>query len=236
MAKTEKSKREQARLMFLRSRCTKTATEIGKALGVSPVTVRSWRRRDKWDADPKAIQSAPGNSRSTRKPGAPAGNKNAVEAQRQGNQNAAVTGEHTRITPDSLTDDERKLIESKPEDYRAALQWELDLLTVREHRMMQCISNLQSREDPDGLMLDLSSDTTRQTSVGGQLFTNSSNTRSRSPSIDRIIRVEEALTRIQAKKARILLAIHEHETQEGGASSEGLTIVYDYGDNDMQAD
>ena len=235
MAQPEKPKRERARLMYLRSRCTKTATAIGKTLSVSPATVRSWKRRDKWDDDERAKKKPAGGPPADRKGGGQPGNQNALGASRDGNTNAESTGEHSRITPDSLTDDERALIASLPSDHREALRRELELLTVRERRMMQRIAAIQGREDPEGLILDGTSSTQHRTSAGGKTIVSGSDTTNRSPAIDRIIRMEEALTRVQAQKARILLSLHESEAQRGSASREGLVIVYDYGDEQQGA-
>lgn len=237
MADEGKTKRERAKLMYLRSRRTKTATEIGKALHVSDSTVRTWKKRDRWDEDARAGNKPAGGHPAERKAGGQPGNKNALYASRTGNHNAEATGEHTRLTPDSFTAEERALVASLSNDHREQLRKELALLTVRERRMMDHVWALQGLEDRDGLLLDYSSSTTHTARAGGKSVTSTSETKSRTPAIDRIIRIEEALTRVQAQKSKILLALQEIDRQQGGGSDgDKLVIVYDYGDRDAPGD
>ena len=226
--------RERARLMYLRSGKKKSLPMIARELGVSPDTVKSWKRRDGWDnpdapgpgakkgakkgakagAKAGAKSGAPGKKTAPdkdappkRKKGGQPGNKNAVLNEGgapPGNQNAVTTGEYARLLFSDLTEDEQALMAAMPEDTKQVMRSDLQLLCVREKRMLGRISMLQA----------------------GQL-TNAV--------LDKIQNIEEGLTRLRREKQRIINALHEYAPRDAGGDDGTITIIYDYGDGEEES-
>lgn len=231
--------RERARLMYLRSGCKKSLQTISEEIGVSLNTVKSWKRRDKWDEDPKAVPKvapatapatadAPENApKSKRKKGGQPGNKNAVHNQGggpMGNQNAVTTGEYARLLFSDLSDDERRLMESVPECTVDLMRRDLALLCVREKRMLARIDGLVKNAKADMMYNEITTfDSTVTRGKGKE--TTSSRTTSITPVIDRIGDIEEALTRVRREKQRIINALNDYELKQArnqGSGSAGL--------------
>ena len=250
----DQTNRERARIIYLRSGCKKSLQLIAKEIGVSYDTVKSWKRRDKWDDDPKATPKganapAPAPEGAPKK-GAPKGNKNAVYANRMGNQNAVTTGEYARLLFSDLSEDERALLASIPECTIDLMRHDLALLCVREKRMLSRIAHLQSSAENGMIYSEITNTNSYNTKSGSQSSTETVNT-TIAPAIDRIGDIEEALTRIRREKQRIITAINEYEIKQAQLSmakerhdreygssdddSSSITIVYDYGDEESGA-
>lgn len=140
-------------------------TEIAKRLGISPNTVKSWKKRC-WDAPKSAPQEctqthhkdAPQN-RTAKKPqkdkssrgGAPPGNLNGVGnpggGAPPGNTNALKHGGWSAVMFGSWTDENREAIEQcdKSVDVEDLLVQELQLLTARESFLMQRIAKYSEK-------------------------------------------------------------------------------------------
>ena len=258
----EPSNRERARLIYLRSGCKKSLPTIAKEIGVSYDTVKSWKRRDKWDEDPKAVshgapapapapEDAPKNAPAPkRKRGGQPGNRNAVGNSGggpPGNQNAVTTGEYARLLMSDLSDDERALIASIPECTIDLMRHDLALLCVRERRMLGRIARLQESAENDMIYSEITSHHSDHVKNGNTDTTDTTDT-TIAPVIDRIGDIEESLTRVRREKQRIIAAINDyeikhsqlsmeqerHERQYGSGDEDGrsITIVYDYGDGE----
>jgi|GEM_PF-5994322 len=225
--------RERAKLMYLRSGCKKSLQIISEEIGVPLNTVKSWKRRDKWDDDPKAIpKGAPATAPATapetevapenapapkRKRGGQKGNKNAVHNRGGapiGNRNAVTTGEYARLLFSDLTDDERALIASVPECTVDLMRRDLALLCVREKRMLERIRRLRETAEKDMMYNEITRHHTVHIKAGNTETTDSTNT-SITPVIDRIGDIEEALTRVRREKQRLINAINEQEQKNG---------------------
>jgi len=127
--------------------------DIAEKYDVTESAVKSWASRhwkkkkdatnDKKKLQPKNDKLQPKKSR-----GAPKGNKNAVGNKGggapTGNKNRLVTGEFENIFFSSLSEEENALIEAIDIDKYNLLKHELQLLTVREFRMMQKIQEIKS--------------------------------------------------------------------------------------------
>lgn len=80
-----------------------------------------------------------------RKRGAPVGNRNAVGnsgGAPVGNTNALIHGGYSPAYMDTLTEDEKALLNSEPQDSETLLREEIDLLTIRERRIMARIRKI----------------------------------------------------------------------------------------------
>ena len=262
----EPTNRDRAKLIYLRSGCKKSLQLIAKEIGVSYDTVKSWKRRDKWDDDPKAVpkgsnapalapEDAPKGATETapkgkKKRGGQPGNRNAVNNRGggpPGNQHAVTTGEYARLLMSDLTEDERALLASIPDSAVDLMRYDLQLLCVRERRMLGRIAQLQRSAQNDMIYSEVTNHHSVHVKDGNTDTTDTTDT-TIAPVIDRIGEIEEALTRVRREKQRIINALHEHdlntsrlkmeqgryEREFGADDDDGgdLEIHYDYGDGD----
>jgi uncharacterized protein YjcR len=130
------------------------------------------------------------------------------------NKNAVKTGEHEAIWLDVLPDDERELYYQVNVDKLAQVNEEIRLLSIRERRMLKRIEDLrkqthttveieQKRGIEKGKRTDLT--TEKYQAVLGQIQA-----------------IEEALTRVQAQKARMIEIKHRLETELAGQEGSSL--------------
>ena len=197
MARAPDPRIEQAKAMYLEGR---KLVEIASQLNLPEGTVRRWKCTHKWNNE----RSDRVSERSQRKRGAQPGNKNATGPPK--NKNAVKTGEFESLFFDTLTPDEQELIESMPKDKGELLLQEIQLLTVRERRMLQRVNDLkQAAEDQtekkaegmtkvkwkDGFGANGPIEVTEYEGVLGQIQS-----------------VEDALTRVQARKQKAIDSLH----------------------------
>lgn len=244
----EPTNRERAKLIYLRSGCKKSLQLIAKEIGVSYDTVKSWKRRDKWNEDPKAAphganapapapEGAPENAPAPkRKIGGQPGNRNAVSNSGggpPGNQKAVTTGEYARLLFSDMTEDERALLASIPECTVDLMRHDLALLCVREKRMLGRIARLQASADVQtGLIYsEITSHHSTHVKQGNTDTTDTTDT-TVSPAIDRIGDIEEALTRIRREKQRIITAINDYEIRQSQLNMEKERHERQYGAGD----
>lgn len=162
--------------------------------------------------------------------GAPLGNKNAVGNRGgtggpPGNKKAVVTGEFETIWFDCLSDEEQAKCAQINTDHRAQLEDEIRLITIRERRMLERIKVLM-----DGLsekqkkvvqerqvikepvtVHDDEKGQTKTVLIGIPTMVITSIEETEYRKIEDILRLEEALTRIQDKKAKLLALRHEFD-------------------------
>ena len=228
----EGNSRERAKIIYLRSGRKKSLQQIANEIGASYDTVKSWKRRDKWDEAPDSAQgakkgapapktapktapetapeTAPGQKR---KRGGQPGNRNAVFSRGggpPGNQKAVTTGEYASILFSDMTDEERALISSIPECTVDLMRNDLALLCVREKRMLARIASLQSSAENGMIYSAITNRHSTNTRSGAQTDTETTDT-TVAPAIDRIGDIEEALTRLRREKQRIINALNDYE-------------------------
>lgn len=122
-------------------------------------------------------------------PGAPAANKHAL-----------TTGEYETLHVSALSPQEQLLHVAVSVDPRAQAEAAIRLLSIREHRILLRIADVLTQDDPDGLLI--SSVTSHHGwNVKGKV---DFSTTERPPLLDAVLRLEEALTRIQNMKARTI--------------------------------
>lgn len=140
--RSEKRDTAKAEYVERRSRGEKiNLREFADRLGVNYKTLRDWKRIDEWDKDvqpqKKKRGGQPGNKNSAGKknaagshPGAPRRNKNAEK-----------DGAYSTVFFDTLTDEEKELIEQTPLESKAALEHEMKILKFRENKILLKIVN-----------------------------------------------------------------------------------------------
>ena len=143
MARAPDPRIEQAKAMCLKGM---KLVEIASQLNLPEGTVRSWKNRYKWDCN---VAKEKRNVAKRKKGGQP-GNQNATGPPE--NKNAVKTGEFETLFFDCLEPDEQKLIQTVQPDKEQLLLQEIQLLTVRERRMLKRIESLKLLEqtsDPE---------------------------------------------------------------------------------------
>ena len=188
--------------------------EIASQLNISPGTVRGWKSKDNWDRQLKGTFQKKNTERSKKK-GAQPGNKNAVGhggTGPPGNKNAVKTGEFETLLFDSLDPEEKKILNMVQLDKEQLLLQEIQLLTIRERRMLKRIDNLkhssgiyihENENDsvPPGM--------TVVEYVSGIEKGNPTNLKKYQGVLGQIQSIEEALTRVQASRQRAIESLHK---------------------------
>lgn len=226
MAQKRSEARERAYMLWQESGGMMLLKDIAATLHVQPSKVRKWKALDKWSLDETlhdVKEKSPGEI-VCRKIGAPIGNKNSVghkSSTPRRNANAFKTGEYKTIWLDAMSDAERAMYDAIDTNPFAAIDETIRLLTLRERRMLmylnelreqeQCeikdIYELQARPMVANVYDELTGDvgeveiTQEQKVLIGKV-------EKRQPLLDRIIAVEEALTRVQERKMRALEVKH----------------------------
>lgn len=171
-----------------------TNREIASILGEDEKVIAVWKSRDKWNV----VQQS-GKCCTTKNKGGQPGNRNAAGhggTGPPGNKNAVKTGEFETLFFDTLEDDEKQLVSMIRPDKETLLLQEIQLLTVRERRMLKRIEDLKSADftlvrRKKGTEKDKHTDLGEEQAVLGQIQA-----------------VEDALTRVQARKQRAIEALH----------------------------
>lgn len=200
MARAPDERIKQAKAMYLKGM---KLVDIASELGLPEGTVRRWKSTHKWDNE-----RSDRKSERSHKKGPPAGNKNAVGnkggAAPEKNKNAVKTGEFETLFFDALEEDEKQLIGMIQLDKEQLLLQEIQLLTVRERRMLKRIEDLkqaaanQTEAKAKGMTAvkfksSTEEDSTEYTGVLGQIQS-----------------VEDALTRVQARKQKAIDSLHRY--------------------------
>lgn len=171
--------------------------EIAEKHKVSISTVKSWASRywKQKGCNPKEKVAT------KKKKGASIGNKNATGP--PGNKNAVTTGEFENIFFDTLEKDELNLIKSIELEKRKLLEQEIQLLTVRERRMLKRIDDLKKSKE---VVIDTETHGTQGDSEVSLVNYEST--------LNKIQNIEEALTRVQDKKQKAIDTLHKFEMDE----------------------
>lgn len=196
MARAPDERQEQAKELFLQGM---KLIDISKALGVPVGTIRSWKNRYNWDEKSNATLHKRKRNVAKTKGGQP-GNKNAIGnhggAAPEGNKNAVTTGEFETLLFDCLDPEEKQLAADVPNDKEQLLFQEIQLLTVRERRMLKRIENLRQA---DFTIVKKKKETEKDkwTDLDEKHAT-----------LGQIQNIEDALTRVQARKQAVIDSLH----------------------------
>ena len=203
MARAPDARMEQARELFLEG---KKLIEISELLKIPEGTIRSWKNRYDWDN--ATLQKK--RNVAKRKGGQP-GNKNALGAGApENNKNAVTTGEFETLLFDCLDPEEQRLAQAVPEDKQKLLMQEIQLLTVRERRMLKRINLLRMSLDDSG---GSSGDETGLTVVShksGLEKDKETDLLEYRGKLGQIQNIEDALTRVQARKQAAIDSLHRY--------------------------
>ncbi len=187
---------------------------------------------------PKGNQNAKGH-------GAPKGNRNAVGNRGGlggpiGNKKAVTTGEYETIWFDCLTEEEKVLCNTINTDTLAQVEEDIRLITVRERRMMERIrrlmdgltekerkvlQELQMQKKPIEVY-DEKTGTTKVVAIPEAKMVVTEIRETEYRTIDDIVKLEEALTRVQEKKAKWLALKYSIESANRG--NEGTAAAQDH--------
>lgn len=227
--------------MYIRSEGTKKLKDIADFLKVPSSRVRKWKAEDRWDEElakppseryvppphvgpPFGSQNAKGGKGGK---GGPIGNKHAAGHKGvKRNTYAMKTGEYAMIWTDMLSEEERTLLSGIGTDPMSQIDSTIILLTIRERRMMAILRALKAQRDLQGIGADLIEDTVRTVRMKGDDITSKEVLSERRLS-EKILAVEEALTRVQEKKIRAIEAKHKmlRETGDAGKGLEDVVII-----------
>lgn len=185
-------------------------SEIAKKIGVSASLVRKWKSVDEWEL------------RTDPKPGAPLGNKNAL-GNKGGraplrNTNAVTHGMYQTIWADMLDPEEQIKMMEVETDPRKQVENEIRFLELRERRMLMRINKLQEGWDSESVTSSydlVKGDETEVTmyeengnvtfmSVTQPKFKEVGRTVKKPHVLERILAIEDALTRVQDKKGKFI--------------------------------
>lgn len=207
MARAPDARMEQARDLFLEG---KKLIEISDLLKIPEGTIRSWKNRYDWDN--ATLQKKKRNV--AKKKGGQPGNKNAAGnkggAAPEKNKNAVTTGEFETLLFDCLDLEEQRLVQAVPEDKQALLMQEIQLLTVRERRMLKRIELLRNAADEEN---EIVVGETGMTAVGhkkGLEKDKETDLFEYRGKLGQIQNIEDALTRVQARKQAAIDALHRY--------------------------
>jgi len=191
--------------------------ELSARLGVKYQTLRNRKNKDKWDETPlpkRRRGGQPGNQNSK-------GHKNAAGSHPGApprNKNAEKDGAYSTVYFDMLTDRERELLEKTPLEVRAALEHEMQILKLREHRILEKIAEY---EKADANTVYLNSVTAI---TGGK---NDITYRMSDSAFKRVQSLQEALYKVQGRIAKIADSLRGLEESERrlGMERERLDIL-----------
>lgn len=201
---------EKAKEMYLNG---KKLVEIASQLNLPEGTVRRWKSTYKWESERSLNKS----ERSQRRKGGQPGNRNAVGhggTGPPGNKNAVKTGEFETLFFDTLDEEEKALLGLVQPDKERLILQEIQLLTVRERRMLKRIDNLRKLENSASEALDgedgkiPSGMSVVKYSTGfekGKL----TDLREYGGILGQIQAIEDALTRVQARRQRAIESLHK---------------------------
>lgn len=217
MARVPDARMEQARDLFLKG---KKMIEISELMGIPEGTIRSWKNRYKWDCN-----VAKGKRNVAKRKGGQPGNRNAAGAGApKQNKNAVTTGEFETLLFDCLDPEDRQLAQAVPEDKTQLLLQEIQLLTVRERRMLKRIELLRSSPDEKGTVAYGDGGMTAVSHKKGIEKGDSTDLFEHKEKLGKIQSVEDALTRVQAGKQRAIEALHKFGYDDARLELETMKI------------
>ena len=226
MKRKRSEAQDRAYMLWRESGGTMPLKDIAEMLHIQPSKVRKWKSLDAWSIEETLHKDEEKSSGEIvcRKIGAPIGNKNSVghkSSVPRRNANAVTTGEYKTIYLDALTEAERAMYEAIDTNPFAAIDETIRLLTLRERRMLDYLNELHEQElcetkdiyelQAKPMIANVYDELTGEASeveVTQEQRTLIGKVEKRQPLIDRILMVEEALTRVQERKIRALETKH----------------------------
>ena len=193
--------------------------DIAAKHDVTTSCVKSWASRYWKKLQPETAAKlagrkhigAPFGNQNAKGHGAPKGNKNAVGNKggaKKGSQRNLKTGERAAVLPSSFNKEELAIFNTVPDDPIEAIDLTIRLLTVREHRMLKLRDELLRQRatlQRTGEGGDLIEDEVKilETFKGRRESSHAVKTSERRLA-EKILAIEDALTRVQEKKIRAI--------------------------------
>lgn len=230
MARAPDKRIEQAKGMYLKGM---KLVEIASQLNLPEGTVRSWKNRYKWDCN---VAKEKRNVAKRKKGGQP-GNQNATGPPE--NKNAVKTGEFETLFFDCLDPDEQQLIKKVQPNKEQLLLQEIQLLTVRERRMLKRIEMLKNIEQPPA---DENAEPEEQVIAGMSVTGYRSGIEKGKPTVlkeyegilGQIQSIEDALTRVQARRQRAIEALHKFGYDDARLELAAMQLEFEMSKQDVQ--
>lgn len=213
--RSEKRETAKAEYIARRSKGEKVnLRELAEAQGVNYQTLRNWKKKDNWDdAVPKKKRGGqPGNRNSRGKKNAAGSHKGAPRR----NKNAEKDGGYSAVFFDMLTDSEKELAAMTPTGGKAALTNELQILKIREHRILTKLSEYEN-EDQEKLYLNSVMDMRVPAGQGKNRQDGATQTMglySKDTAFSRSLKLQEALYKVQGRIATIVSSLRSLEESE----------------------
>lgn len=208
--------------------------DIAKKFGVPAGTVRRWKSTQNWDRNKseqgkkKEPERSDKKKPNARKVGAPYGNKNSVghaPSVPLRNKNAEKHGAYCGIYFDTLSPEEWDMIGIMDDGEESQLIFQLQLLSIRERRLMSNIKKFREAENEQhGLLVKSISKTKKSEdfmdfngkSIGSGAFkkeTETSVTKTEAV-LNSIMALESELTRVQKAKTKVIEVLARHRLEE----------------------
>lgn len=209
MPRPRSPNRDKAMQLWLKSGKTRHLKDIAEELQVSEEQVRKWKNQDKWDK----VTLPNENSNVTNHKGGQPGNRNAAGnkggAAPEKNKNALKTGEFETLFFDTMDPDELQIIRMVYPDKEQLLLQEIQLLTIRERRMLKRIDAIKESVEylDDGQVVDGFTVTKIKRGIEkGEL----TDLKEYEGKIGQMQAIEDALTRVQARKQAAINSLHRY--------------------------
>ena len=235
MARAPDQRIEQAKTLYDKGL---KLIDIASQLGIPEGTVRSWKNRYNWDCNVAKEK----RNVAKRKGGQP-GNKNAEGHGGTGpprNKNAVKTGEFETLFFDTLNPEEKQLAALVQPDKEQLLLQEIKLLTVREHRMLKRIESLQRLEEQK----PAAGSDEESIPPGMSVTEYSSGIEKGKPTelrkyegiLGQIQAIEDALTRVQARKQKAIETLHKFGYDDARLELETMRFEFELLKQDGQSE
>lgn len=182
--------------------------ELAERLGVTYQLLRNWKNKDKWD-----------DEKPKRKRGGQPGNKNCQDKQNakgkgapKHNKNAEKDGAYSAIFFDMLGEKEKEIAQNAPLKSHEALENEMQILKVREHRILEKIAKYEG-VDEDTLYLSSVTDM-RIPTKSADGARQQMGMYNKDSAFTRVLKLEEALYKVQGRIATIANALKSLEESD----------------------
>ena len=184
--------------------------DLAAEFGVAYDLLRRWKQKDEWEKSiPRKRGAQPGNTNSKGHKNAK-GNKGGGAPKR--NSNAGTHGGYSTLFFDNLTDRQKQLIDSTPTEAVPALRHELQVLKLREDRLLHMIAEAENAPQ-DSLQTAHIMDM-RVPGKGGKGERSTMRMVSQDTPFARAMKLQEALTRLQGRIAAVTTQMRAAEENE----------------------
>lgn len=235
MARARNPDRDKAFEIYKKHAGKIDLVEIASQLNISPGTIRGWKSKDSWEKQLNGTFQK-NTERSKRKKGGQPGNKNAEGhggTGPPGNKNAVRTGEFETLFFDTLEPEEKAMAGLIQPDKEKLLLREIQLLTVRERRMLKRIETLKLLETSS--VSEEQGEDTPGKLPAGMLITKFkagiekgeiTSLKEYESILGQIQSVEDALTRVQARQQKAIEMLHKFGYEDARLELENQQFEY----------